>query len=83
MKPNSLELLHQHRIITLATNRPDGWPQATTVGWGPTAAWMHYSVENLGTPRQPDFLGANGPAAPLDDDGTEAGVSVGSAMQCQ
>lgn len=28
-----LELLDQHRIMTLATNRPDGWPQATTVGY--------------------------------------------------
>jgi nitroimidazol reductase NimA-like FMN-containing flavoprotein (pyridoxamine 5'-phosphate oxidase superfamily) len=28
-----LELLDQHRIMTIATNRPDGWPQATTVGY--------------------------------------------------
>jgi nitroimidazol reductase NimA-like FMN-containing flavoprotein (pyridoxamine 5'-phosphate oxidase superfamily) len=28
-----LNLLDQHRIMTLATNRPDGWPQATTVGY--------------------------------------------------
>lgn len=26
-------LLNQHRIMTLATLRPDGWPQATTVGY--------------------------------------------------
>jgi hypothetical protein len=26
-------LLDQHRIMTLATLRPDGWPQATTVGY--------------------------------------------------
>lgn len=26
-------LLDQHRIMTLATVRPDGWPQATTVGY--------------------------------------------------
>jgi hypothetical protein len=25
-----IELLHEHRIMTMATNRPDGWPQATT-----------------------------------------------------
>ena len=25
-------LLDQHRIMTVATLRPDGWPQATTVG---------------------------------------------------
>jgi nitroimidazol reductase NimA-like FMN-containing flavoprotein (pyridoxamine 5'-phosphate oxidase superfamily) len=28
-----IELLHEHRIMTVATNRPDGWPQATTVGY--------------------------------------------------
>jgi len=26
-------LLEQHRIMTIATLRPDGWPQATTVGY--------------------------------------------------
>jgi nitroimidazol reductase NimA-like FMN-containing flavoprotein (pyridoxamine 5'-phosphate oxidase superfamily) len=26
-------LLNQHRIMTVATLRPDGWPQATTVGY--------------------------------------------------
>ena len=25
--------LDQHRIMTIATNRPDGWPQATTVNY--------------------------------------------------
>lgn len=28
-----LELLEMHRIMTIATIRPDGWPQATTVGY--------------------------------------------------
>jgi nitroimidazol reductase NimA-like FMN-containing flavoprotein (pyridoxamine 5'-phosphate oxidase superfamily) len=28
-----LTLLDRHRIMTLATLRPDGWPQATTVGY--------------------------------------------------
>jgi nitroimidazol reductase NimA-like FMN-containing flavoprotein (pyridoxamine 5'-phosphate oxidase superfamily) len=28
-----LALLDQHRIMSVATNRPDGWPQATTVGY--------------------------------------------------
>jgi Pyridoxamine 5'-phosphate oxidase len=25
--------LEQHRIMTVATLRPDGWPQATTLGY--------------------------------------------------
>jgi len=28
-----LSLLDKHRVMTLATLRPDGWPQATTVGF--------------------------------------------------
>ena len=33
LKSKILELLDQHRIMTIATLRPDGWPQATTVGY--------------------------------------------------
>jgi nitroimidazol reductase NimA-like FMN-containing flavoprotein (pyridoxamine 5'-phosphate oxidase superfamily) len=28
-----LELMNKNRIMTVATNRPDGWPQATVVGY--------------------------------------------------
>jgi nitroimidazol reductase NimA-like FMN-containing flavoprotein (pyridoxamine 5'-phosphate oxidase superfamily) len=33
LKSKILELLDRHRLMTVATNRPDGWPQATTVGY--------------------------------------------------
>ena len=33
MKQKILALLEGHRIMTIATLRPDGWPQATTVGY--------------------------------------------------
>jgi len=33
MKQKILDLLDSHRIMTIATLRPDGWPQATTVGY--------------------------------------------------
>jgi nitroimidazol reductase NimA-like FMN-containing flavoprotein (pyridoxamine 5'-phosphate oxidase superfamily) len=33
IRKNILTLLDQHRIMTIATLRPDGWPQATTVGY--------------------------------------------------
>lgn len=32
-KEKILALLARHRIMTIATLRPDGWPQATTVGY--------------------------------------------------
>lgn len=33
MKRKILDLLESHRIMTIATLRSDGWPQATTVGY--------------------------------------------------
>jgi nitroimidazol reductase NimA-like FMN-containing flavoprotein (pyridoxamine 5'-phosphate oxidase superfamily) len=33
MKQLIIRLLDEHRIMTIATNRPDGWPQATVVGY--------------------------------------------------
>lgn len=33
LRSKVLTLLDQHRIMTVATLRPDGWPQATTVGY--------------------------------------------------
>jgi nitroimidazol reductase NimA-like FMN-containing flavoprotein (pyridoxamine 5'-phosphate oxidase superfamily) len=33
MEQKILALLDEHRIMTIATLRPDGWPQATTVGY--------------------------------------------------
>lgn len=37
-----LELLDGHRIMTLATLRPDGWPQATTVGYGSEGLILYF-----------------------------------------
>jgi len=33
IKRKIITLLDQHRIMTVSTLRPDGWPQATTVGY--------------------------------------------------
>jgi len=32
-KKQIIALLEAQRIVTIATNRPDGWPQATVVGY--------------------------------------------------
>lgn len=32
-KDRVLQVLDSHRLMSLATNRPDGWPQATLVGY--------------------------------------------------
>jgi nitroimidazol reductase NimA-like FMN-containing flavoprotein (pyridoxamine 5'-phosphate oxidase superfamily) len=37
-----LTLLDQHRIMTIATPRPDGWPQATTVGYANDGLTLYF-----------------------------------------
>jgi len=42
MRNKILELLDQHRIMTVATVRPDGWPQATTVGYANDGLTLYF-----------------------------------------
>lgn len=35
-------ILDQHRVMTLATVRPDGWPQATTVGFAHEGLTLYF-----------------------------------------
>lgn len=37
-----LSLLDEHRIMTVATLRPDGWPQATTVGYAHEGLTLYF-----------------------------------------
>ena len=37
-----LTLLDQHRIMTITTLRPDGWPQATTVGYANEGLTLYF-----------------------------------------
>jgi nitroimidazol reductase NimA-like FMN-containing flavoprotein (pyridoxamine 5'-phosphate oxidase superfamily) len=42
MRQKILALLDQHRIMTIATLRPDGWPQATTVGYANDGLTLYF-----------------------------------------
>lgn len=37
-----LKLLAAHRLMTVATVRPDGWPQATTVGYADDGLTLYF-----------------------------------------
>jgi nitroimidazol reductase NimA-like FMN-containing flavoprotein (pyridoxamine 5'-phosphate oxidase superfamily) len=37
-----LNLLDQHRVMTIATLRPDGWPQATTVAYANEGLTLYF-----------------------------------------
>jgi nitroimidazol reductase NimA-like FMN-containing flavoprotein (pyridoxamine 5'-phosphate oxidase superfamily) len=41
-KETILRLLAQHRIMTVATVRPDGWPQATTIGYASEGLLLYF-----------------------------------------
>jgi nitroimidazol reductase NimA-like FMN-containing flavoprotein (pyridoxamine 5'-phosphate oxidase superfamily) len=42
IKEKVLGLLAKHRKMTIATLRPDGWPQATTVGYGNEGLTLYF-----------------------------------------
>lgn len=42
LRQKILSLLDQHRIMTVATLRPDGWPQATTVGYASEGLTLYF-----------------------------------------
>ena len=42
IKSKILEILDQHRITSIATLRPDGWPQATTVGYASDGLTLYF-----------------------------------------
>jgi general stress protein 26 len=43
-----LRLLNEHRIMSVATNRPDGWPQNTVVGYANTGLILYAFVGRTG-----------------------------------
>jgi general stress protein 26 len=43
-----VRILDEHRIMTLATNRADGWPQATVVGYANDGLKIYCFVSRLG-----------------------------------
>jgi nitroimidazol reductase NimA-like FMN-containing flavoprotein (pyridoxamine 5'-phosphate oxidase superfamily) len=42
MKRKIVKLLDEHRVMTIATLRPDGWPQATTVGYANEGLTLYF-----------------------------------------
>ena len=42
IRTNILTLLDEHRNMTIATLRPDGWPQATTVGYANDGLTLYF-----------------------------------------
>jgi general stress protein 26 len=47
IRSSALNILDGHRIMTVATNRPDGWPQATIVGYANDGLVLYFFVSRL------------------------------------
>jgi general stress protein 26 len=66
-----IEILAEHRLMTVATLRPDGWPQATVVGYASDGLTLYFvvprasqKVRNIArNPRISIAIGADRPGA--------------------
>ncbi|MEO8454461.1 MAG: pyridoxamine 5'-phosphate oxidase family protein [Sphingomicrobium sp.] len=44
MKQKAVDILNEHRLMAVATLRPDGWPQATTVSYANEGLHLYFIV---------------------------------------
>src|SRR3954468_1849210 len=44
MKQDVIRLLDRYRVMTIASLRSDGWPQATMVGYANEGLWLYFIV---------------------------------------
>ena len=44
MEDKAVKILDSHRIMAIATNRPDGWPQNTVVGYANDGLLIYFMV---------------------------------------
>ena len=66
MTDKAIEILDSNRMMTIATVRPDGWPQATIVGYANAALRLYFLVYRtsqkfsniMGDPRVAVSIGA-------------------------
>ena len=44
MEQKAIDILDRHRLMGLSTNRPDGWPQATLVGYANDGLLIYFII---------------------------------------
>jgi nitroimidazol reductase NimA-like FMN-containing flavoprotein (pyridoxamine 5'-phosphate oxidase superfamily) len=74
-----LALLEQHRIMTLATLRPDGWPQATTVGYVSDGLTLYFLC-GLDSQKAANLSRDNRVSLTIDHDASELMEITGLSM---
>jgi len=79
MKRTILKLLDEHRIMTLATLRPDGWPQATTVGYVNEGLTLYF-VCGLDSQKAANLVRDDRVSLTIDDDTPQVMEITGLSM---
>jgi len=74
-----LGLLDQHRIMTIATVRPDGWPQATTVGYANDGFGLYFLC-GLDSQKAANLARDNRVSLTIDHDTPQVMEIVGLSM---
>ena len=74
-----LRLLDGHRVMTLATLRPDGWPQATTVGYVNEGTTLYF-VCGLDSQKSANLAKDDRVSLTIDDDTSQVMEITGLSM---
>jgi len=74
-----LTLLDEHRNMTVATLRPDGWPQATTVGYANDGLTLYFLC-GLDSQKATNLARDNRVSLTIDDDTPEVMEIMGLSM---
>lgn len=79
LKTKVLGLLDGHRVMTLATLRPDGWPQATTVGYVNDGLTLYFLC-GLDSQKAANLARDNRVSLTIDDDAAQIMQITGLSM---
>lgn len=79
LKSLILEIVAKHRVLTLATLRPDGWPQATTVGYAAEGMTIYFLC-GADSQKAANLTHCNKVSLTIDDDADEMFALKGLSM---
>ena len=80
IKNRILTLLDQHRIMTIATLRPDGWPQATTVVYANEGLTIYF-VCDPGSQKATNLARDDRVSLTIDHETPQDGLSMAAHAQ--
>ena len=78
-KRRIVDLLNEHRIMTIATIREDGWPQATTVGYVNEGLTLYFLC-GLGSQKATNIARDNRISLTIDHDTPDLMAITGLSM---